>query len=335
MSGPLRLIDLHSDWLLQYAPETTVFDPSLYTGVSARLPQSEGYLQGARAAFLSCYRRAEDWSQQVDPWAALNTLITRLEAEFSGRLLTDRADFARFLDDPEGLCWGAVGIEGFDALVREPEDLEHLPSLFRRGVRLFQPSYHASGLLAGCSQPGDDRGLTELGQAFLARLVEIGDTPDAPRPILDLAHLNPRAMSEVLDWFEADQARGSHLLVVYSHGAPWHEAFASPRAMTWDNLRRLRALGGLVGMSVSPPFFESADQIKAAIERTASIPFRGQPGYDGIAIGTDFLGVDHTIPGLENVPEVIAWLGSTFDPHTAVLLVEGNAQHLLAHMLRA
>src|SRR4051812_29012977 len=123
MPRPPRLIDLHCDWLLQYARETTVFDPSLYAEVEARLSQSEGYLQGTTASVFACYRRAEDWARQADPWKALSDLITRVEAEFPGRLLIGPDDHTRWLDDPEGLCWGVVGVEGFDALVRSPGDL--------------------------------------------------------------------------------------------------------------------------------------------------------------------------------------------------------------------
>src|SRR4051794_29416527 len=102
----MRLIDLHTDWLLQYAPETTVFDPALYPRIPQRLPQAEGYLSGTSAAVLSCYRNADDWSRQPEPWQALGSLIARAEAEFSGRLLCGPADVARWDDDLDGLCWG-------------------------------------------------------------------------------------------------------------------------------------------------------------------------------------------------------------------------------------
>ncbi len=335
MSGSLRLIDLHTDWILQYAPEMTVFDASLYPGVPGRLPQSEGYLLGTSVAFLACFRKAEDWERQADPWCALSAILARLEAEFPGRILADRADWDRFGDDPQGMSWGVLGIEGFDALIRSEADLARLPGLFRRGVRLFQPTYNASGLLAGSSQPGDDRGLTDLGRAFLASLAELGNHPDQPRPLVDLAHLNPQAASDVLDWFEADESRRSRLIPVYSHGAPRHDAFASPRAISLDNLRRLRALGGTVGISVSPPFFETLDQVKRGIETVAEIPLRGQAGYEGIAIGTDFLGVDQTIAGLENVPAVVSWVSSEFDARVASLLIEKNARTLIVEMLHA
>ncbi len=103
---PLRLIDLHTDWLLQYAPETTIYDPALYDGVTRRLGQIEGYLQGTSAAVMSCYRRAEDWTRYADPWAALGLLITRIEAEFPGRLLLGPDDSTRWRAEPEALLLG-------------------------------------------------------------------------------------------------------------------------------------------------------------------------------------------------------------------------------------
>src|SRR5215210_5651507 len=152
--SPPRLIDLHADWLLQYAPETTLFDPGLYAGVSGRLGQAEGYLSATWAAVLACYRDAEDWARQADPWAALGGLITRIEAEFAGRLLIGPEDHGCWRDDARGLCWGVLGVEGFDALVRTPGDLDRLPRLFERGVRLFQPVSAPASVLGGSSAPG-------------------------------------------------------------------------------------------------------------------------------------------------------------------------------------
>jgi membrane dipeptidase len=329
-SQPPRLIDLHCDWLLQYAGETTVYDPALYADAAARLGQAEGYLQNTRAAVLSCWRSADDWARQPAPWAALAALVARIEAEFPGRVLADPDDHARWRDDPEGLCWAVIGVEGFDALVRTSADLEKLPRLFVRGVRVFQPAYTPGGVLAGSSAPGDDRGLTDLGRAFLQTLADLGSPSDGPRPVLDLAHLNPRSMSDVIAWFEADPSRLDRLIPVYSHGALRHDGFAAPRAITPENLGRLRTLGGYVGFSVGPPFYATAEALKAGLDAAASLPFLGRLGSEGIGIGTDFLGVDQTLPGMGDVAGLVAWLASTFDPVTASALIAGNATQLLA-----
>jgi membrane dipeptidase len=331
MAHPPRLIDLHCDWLLQYAGETTVFDPEFYPGVAGWLSQAEGYLSGARAAVVACYREAGEWARQPDPWRSLGDLIARVEAEFPGRLLTGPADLARWADEPDALCWAVLGVEGFDALVRGPEDLDRLPGLFERGVRLFQPAYGAANALAGSAAAGDDRGLTDLGRAFLQALADLAPAPGqpGPRPVLDLAHLNPRAMAEVLSWFEADPSRAGRLPPVYSHGVLLHDGFARPRAITPENLGRLRALGGIVGFTPSPPFYATADQVKASIESAAALPFEGRAGFEGLAVGTDFLGVDATLPGLGNVEEVVSWVASTFPPGAAAALIDGNARSLL------
>jgi membrane dipeptidase len=329
----MRLVDLHTNWLWQYAPETTLFDPGLSARMAARLGQAEGYLQGTWAAVLSCSRTDADWASRADPWAALGTLITRTEAEFPGRLLIGPADVARWLDDPEGLCWGLIGIAGFDALVRGPEDLDRLAGLFERGVRLYQPVQGPSSVLAGSAAAGDDRGLTDLGRSFLQTLVDL--ERDGPRPLLDLAHLSPKAAAEVLTWLEADAGRLRRLLPVYRDGAPGPEGDAAPHALTLDTLARLRALGGVIGFSVGPPFHATAEGLKARIETAAAIPFQGRPGFEGLAIGTGFLGVDQTLPGLGHVDEVVDWLSSTFGPAEASALIQGNGRGLFVRALGA
>jgi membrane dipeptidase len=147
--------------------------------------------------------------------------------------------------------------------------------------------------------------------------------------LLDLAHMNPAAAAEVLDWFEDDASRSSSLIPVYSHGGLRHDGFVSPRALTLENLERLRRLGGVVGFSVGPPFYETAAQIREGIEAAAALPFEGRPGFEGIAIGTDFLGVDQTLPGLSNVEGVVAWLRDSFAPESADALTSGNARRLI------
>lgn len=324
-----RLIDLHVDWPLQYAAESTTFEPSLYADVPSRLSQADGYLGATWAAFVALFRREEDWARRADPWRALGDLLARVEAEFSGRLLLGPDDLARRRDDPEGLTWALVGVEGFDALVRSAADLDRLPDLFGRGVRLFQPVYGPSGALGGSSAPGDDRGLTDLGRDFL-RVLDALAPPDAgPRPMIDLAHLNPRAMAEVLDWLEADPDRPRRLPPVYSHGAPVHEGFATPRAITAENLARLRALGGVVGLGVGPPFFDSAERLRAAISAVAEVPYLGRAGTDGIAVGTDFLGVSRTLPELKDAESVVAWLSSAFGAEDADRLIRASALGLI------
>jgi membrane dipeptidase len=327
----MRLIDLHCNWFSQYATETTLFDPSLFPEIPDRLPQLDGYLTGTAAAILSCARPGVDRARQPeDPWRSLNDLLVRYEAEFAGRLLIGPADVARWRAEPaDGLCWGMLGVAGFDWLVREAADLDRLPVLFERGVRVFQLTEGATSRLAGSAEPGDDRGLEALGRSFLAALADLGGAEPAPRPIIDLAHLNSRAMAEVLDWIETHASGPSWVLPVYSHGGMAHLGFDHPRAISHENLVRLRSLGGVLGLTPSPPHYRSPEELQGAIAAIAAVPFEGRPGHEGIAIGTDFLEGDEQLPGMKNVAGLCGWLAKTFDREMATALVFANGRRLL------
>jgi membrane dipeptidase len=334
---PMRLIDLHCNWLQQYATETTVYDPSFYAEVPGRLRRLEGYLLGTSAAVLACARKPEEWAKQADAWRSLGALLARYGAEFTGRLLCDPADVARWRVEPaDGLCWGVLAVAGFDFLIREPRDLDRLPALFERGVRVFQLVASHAGRLAGSDEPGDDRGLTELGRAFLARLAELATAGETgPRPIVDLAHLNSPSRADVLHWVEKDLAATASLLLVNSHGGWDCVSPTEPGGSARRDLQRLRALGGVIGLTPCAPSYPSPAELHAVIETIASTPFEGRAGYEGIAIGTDLLGIDQPSTGLDDVGRIARWIGRAFDRPTAAALTAGNARRLLLRSVGA
>ncbi len=322
---PPRLIDLHVDWPLQYVGETTQFDPADYPEMMGRVGQVAGYLQTTSAAVVACFRSAADWARYAVPWLALMQLLARVEAEFPGRILAGPEDHARWKLDTDDLTWAIVGVEGFDFLVRQPSDLERLDGLFGRGVRVYQPIHGAANLLGGSCLAGDDRGLTPLGRDFLGRLVELGDDAKA-RPLLDIAHMNARTRSDVLDWFESAPERLARLLPIFSHGGLGGE---TQRALNVEHLVRLRALGGHLGLSVGPPHVETAEALQRAIEQTAEVPFVGTAGVVGISLGTNFPSLVSTISGLHDAEAVVRWLMRTFGPTAAPGLIAGHAERLV------
>ena len=268
---------------------------------------------------------------QPDPWRSLGELIARNEAEFSGRLLIGPADFTRWrAEPPDGLTWGMLSVSGLDYLVRDEAGLKRLPDLFKRGVRVIQLVEGAQSLLAGSAESGDDHGLTELGRTTLAEITALPlNLPDEGIPILDLAHLNPRSMAEVID--AVDDAVGNRrVLLMFSHGAVARPGLDAPRAINLENLARLRAKGGLIGLTPGAPFYESAEEFKSAVDQLAAIPFEGRVGFEGIAVGSDFLELDETLPGLGDAMAIVEWLTRTFDDGTAALLVEANGRRFLA-----
>jgi membrane dipeptidase len=328
----MRLIDLHCNWALQYAYETTQYDPGLYEDLPSRVGQVEGYLSGTAAAVLACGRIACDWEKQEDPWKSLDEMLSRYEAEFAGRLLIGPEDVDRWKAEPQdAMCWGVLAIDGLNILVRGPVDLHRLAGLFDRGVRVFRVVGAGSSSIGGSACPGDEAGLTELGLELLDELASLAPSADqpGPRPVVDLAGLNARSTGDVLAWFEADAAARARLLLVRSHGTiemPGRTGFAG---LTTENLTRLRALGGVVGLTAGNTWFQSEEEFRAAIDSIAPIPFEGRRGYEGIGIGTSFLELNQTIANLATVSEIASWLTSRYPPEIAIGLAQGNARMLL------
>jgi membrane dipeptidase len=87
----------------------------------------------------------------------------------------------------------------------------------------------------------------------------------------------------------------------------------------------------VIGLTPGPPGSESPDGLKAAIETIASVPFQGRAGFEGIAIGTHWLGIARTLPALGDVRRVARWLARTFDRKSAAALIAENARQLLLH----
>ncbi len=323
---------------MQYATETTLFEPSAYGDVRDRLPALGGYLLGASAAVLYCSRKPDDWSRRGDRWGTLGDMLARYEAEFAGRLLIGPDDLARFSSEPaDGLCWGMLGVAGLDFLVRDPADLDRLAATFERGVRVFQLVEGPDNLLGGSAGAGDERSLTELGLAVLDLLLEIAPpfAHAGARPVVDVAGLNARALAKVLDWAEQDRSRAERLVLLSSHGSLGGLALecmgmTGTTVAAHENLRRFRDLGGVIGVSPGPPAVASAEALREMIEAIASIPFLGRPGYEGIGIGTNFLRLSALLPELMDVGRLIGWLVQTFGPETGRDLGERSAGRLLA-----
>ena len=337
MDLSVRLFDLRCDWLWQYASETTIFDGALYGEIPERLARLSGYLQGTSFAVLNCGRKPEDWRRQGDPWNSLTALLAIVEAEFSGRIWCNSDDIARWRREPaEGLCWGIVAVAGLDFLVRSEADLDRLASLFGRGVRVFRLIETAANALAGSTTQGDDRGLSDLGRAVLGRLGDVAKDADAgARPSLDLAGLNARSTTEVLDWVEHQSADTPALLLMHSQAAAHPRCPDASRHLTIANLARLRGFGGLVGLAPDASIFDGTDEFKQAIEAIAAVPFLGRQGYEGIAVSADFLGLDLVLQEMPDAGRIVSEMRRIFPAEIAKSLLSDNASHHFSKALTA
>ena len=137
----MRLIDFRCHWLRQYFPELVAYEHSKDAEVAGRLGELAGYLSAVSAAVLLCARDPSEWAAMADPWPELHEMIARYQAEFSGRILMGPDDAERWRREPaDGLCWGLIGVAGFEGLIRNEGDLDHLPTfLDRRQAGSYSP----------------------------------------------------------------------------------------------------------------------------------------------------------------------------------------------------
>lgn len=295
----MRLIDLRCDWSLQYAAESTQYDPADYPEIPPRVPRLDGYLMGTSLAVLVCRRKPADWARRDDRWHALGEMIARYEAEFSGRLLRGPEDVARWRAEPaDALCWGVLAVDGLENLIREPADLDRIPGLFQRGVRIFN------------AIPGD------LGLGLLDGLLDLAPAGEGPRPAVDLRGAEALVIAAALDWFEAEPSRSERVSPLFTGDLD---------AIGPDAVRRLRAVGATIGVRPS----KTADIFREGVAFLAAIPFRGREGYEGIAVATDYLDLDVPPPELGDVDRLTAWIEATLPSSASPLVIAENSRRAL------
>ncbi len=238
------------------------------------------------------------------------SLIACVEAEFSGRILIGPDDHARWIDDPNGLTWAVLGVSGLDSWMRTPADRDRLPALVNRGVRVFRlaPQVDEAGALDIL------RILFDAAEGGLRLAVEL---PAGNAPVF----------SRIIAWFEADSQRSERLLPILTGGLP--------ETLGAENLRAFRALGGTIGLPVGRPQVSSLDQFRRSVEAIAVVPYQGRPGYEGIAIATDFLEAEETVPELRNAEFLVKWLSRAFSEPEAMALIEGNGRSFVERLTTA
>ena len=178
----------------------------------------------------------------------------------------------------------------------------------------------------------DDRGLTDLGRAFLGRIAELatGRTrgPDSgPRPrrhehavgrgYAALARSGPGGTRTATAGF--DQRRGTANAASSTESSPEFATFGSSGSR-----------GGVIGLTPGMPGCETPDELKSLVELIAAHPVRGsrtdrrhrhrqRPTGPGATPGG---------PGIR-ARGISRWFERTFDRTTAAAIVAGNARRLL------
>ncbi|OGZ35280.1 MAG: hypothetical protein A3I88_01535 [Candidatus Portnoybacteria bacterium RIFCSPLOWO2_12_FULL_39_9] len=188
-----------------------------------------------------------------------------------------------------------IALEGAD-FVRNLGDID---KIYDQGIRSVTIQYGKENALA------NDVGLTPLGRQAITKMFDLGI-------IIDIAHANSNVRKSILDLTE-DLNKGQ--LVAYTHGATSEDiaqdiqfsAAAEKRGLSKEEVERIVKLGGIIGLGVSKPFFQSIDKIAERIDQICQI----ENGPKSLGLGTDFGGVAPVWEIGISKPEDIAKLGDT------------------------
>lgn len=165
-----------------------------------------------------------------------------------------------------GVILGWQNSTGFD---------EFLPfvEIFRElGLRIVQLTYHTANMAGSGCLESRDNGLTDFGRDLIAELNRAGI-------LIDLSHVGTRTSEETI--------LASKQPVAYTHCAP--KALKDHgRNKTDAELRFIAERGGMIGVTMFPPFMprgneSSLDDYLDAIEHVIRIA-----GEEQVGIGTDF-----------------------------------------------
>jgi membrane dipeptidase len=149
--------------------------------------------------------------------------------------------------------------------------LSELHELYELGVRSAQLTWNGANELAegvGAASPG---GLTSLGRAAVGEMQRL-------RVLVDVSHLAPRGVSEVLELAERP--------VIASHANAAALA-PHPRNLTDEQIRGIASTGGVVGLCFVPPFIGCRPTIERLLDHADHIA--GLVGADHLAVGPDYV----------------------------------------------
>jgi membrane dipeptidase len=187
-----------------------------------------------------------------------------------------------------------LGMEGGHAI---ENSLGALRAFFDLGARYMTLTHGGTiDWLDSATDEPKHNGLTRFGAEVVREMNRLG-------MLVDLSHVSPKGMSDVLDVAEAP--------VIFSHSSA-RALTDHPRNVPDAILERLRANGGIVMVTFVPSFINEA-------LRTYEGPPEGAPratlgdvadhiehvrdvaGIDHVGIGSDFDGISSTPVGLEDV----------------------------------
>jgi len=168
---------------------------------------------------------------------------------------------------------GRVGvILGWQNSVGFGEDLRRVPIFAELGLRVVQMTYHTANMAGSGCLESHDRGLTDWGRDLVAAL-------NAEGILIDLSHVGDETARDII--------LASAQPVAYTHCAPL-ALKDHPRNKSDAAMRLVAEHGGLVGVTMFPPFMRRGSESTLADYLDAIEYIVDLCGEEQVAIGTDF-----------------------------------------------
>ena len=179
-----------------------------------------------------------------------------------------------------------ISIEGGEALQGE---LSALRMFYRLGVRSLCLTWNYRNELAdGAREEASAGGLSAFGRSVVEEMNRLG-------MLVDVSHISEKGFWDVLEHSKAPViASHSNSKAICNH----------PRNLTDDQLKTLKANGGVAGINLYPNFLNntdtsSIDDIIKHIEHITALT-----GEDHIGLGCDFDGIECTPTDIKGVQDI-------------------------------
>lgn len=289
----LTIVDLHSDTLLwkrdplERAERGHMDLPRLEQGNVAlqvfssvtKSPEDQNYdsnpsdTDQLTALVVAQLQPPRTWSSLLERTLFHAGKLDRAVAGSHGRLAAVRS--AQDVDDllesrrtgqaPVGALFSAEGLHSLEG------DIANLDKVYAAGMRMAGLTHFFDNELAGSMHGETKGGLTDMGQATVRRMEELG-------MIVDIAHCSHQCVSEIFA-----MARRP---VVSSHGGVQATCDVN-RNLTDEEIRGVAATGGVIGVGYWDGAICSTDPRAAA---KAMRHIRDLVGIDHVALGSDYDG---------------------------------------------
>ncbi|MCI4465072.1 MAG: dipeptidase [Thermoproteus sp.] len=177
-------------------------------------------------------------------------------------------------------------MEGADSL----DDPSDLLLYFKLGLRALGITWNLDNKFGASCLSRRDYGLTAYGEELVALANRLG-------VILDLAHASRRTA------LDAISASRKPVVISHANAASIHR---SPRNVDDEVLEALKRNGGVIGVTAIPSLVGERGTVQELVRHAVYI--KESFGADMLAVGTDALGVDRMVEGLESVDRLPAFL---------------------------